>query len=146
LVLGGQGSADYAGDVSPAEAWQAVRDKGESMIIDVRTRAEWNFVGIPDLGEAGKQPLLVEWQRYPTMEANPAFVDEVRAAGVEPGQPLYFLCRSGARSRAAAIAMTAAGFGPCYNIATGFEGDKDSEGHRGRSGGWKAEGLPWVQN
>ncbi len=143
--MGGEGNADYAGDVSPTEAWQAVRDTSDATIIDVRTQAEWDFVGTPDLSEAAKQPLLAEWQRYPTMEANPAFVEEVRAAGVQPGQPLYFLCRSGARSRAAAIAMTQAGFGPCYNIAGGFEGNKDGEGHRGSAEGWKAEGLPWAQ-
>lgn len=143
--MGGESNADYAGDVSPTEAWQAVRENSGAQIVDVRTRAEWDFVGVPDLDEAGKQPLLAEWQRYPTMEANPAFVEEMRAAGVQPGQPLYFLCRSGARSRAAAVAMTEAGFGPCYNIAGGFEGNKDSDGHRGSADGWKAEGLPWVQ-
>lgn len=143
--MGGDSSTDYAGDVSPTEAWQAVRDTGEAVIVDVRTRAEWDFVGIPDLSEAGKQPILAEWQRYPTMETNAGFVDEVRATGLKAGQPVYFLCRSGARSRSAAIAMTQAGFGPCFNIADGFEGNKDTEGHRGGAEGWKAEGLPWVQ-
>ena len=143
--MGGDSSADYAGDVSPAEAWQAVRENRDAQIVDVRTRAEWDFVGIPDLSEAGKQPILAEWQRYPTMEPNADFVEEVRAAGLMAGQPIYFLCRSGARSRAAAIAMTRAGFGPCFNIAGGFEGNKDPQGHRGNADGWKAEALPWVQ-
>jgi rhodanese-related sulfurtransferase len=127
------------------EAWRAVCEKDDAQIVDVRTRAEWDFVGLPDLSESGKQPLLAEWQRYPAMQANPSFVDEMRAAGAKPGQPLYFLCRSGARSRSAAIVMTQAGFGPCYNIATGFEGNKNAEGHRGSKEGWKADGLPWIQ-
>ena len=55
------------------------------------------------------------------------------------------LCRSGARSRAAAIALTEAGFAQAFNIAGGFEGDMDGEGHRGNREGWKAENLPWRQ-
>lgn len=143
--MDGRSDPDYAGDVSPAEAWQAVREGADAQIVDCRTRAEWDFVGFPDLRQAGKQPLLVEWQRYPTMQGNPEFVDQLRAGGVAPGQPLYFLCRSGARSRDAAIAMTRSGFGPCYNIAGGFEGGTDAEGHRGAKEGWKADGLPWRQ-
>src|SRR3546814_3959886 len=78
---------------------------------------------------------------YPDMSVNPRFAEELRAQGIKPGQPLYFLCRSGARSRAAAKAMTAAGFAACYNVAGGFEGDLDAEKHRSRLGGWKATGL-----
>jgi rhodanese-related sulfurtransferase len=59
---------------------------------------------------------------------------------------MLFLCRSGARSRAAAMALTAAGYTSCYNIAEGFEGNPDAERHRGTTGGWKAAGLPWAQD
>jgi rhodanese-related sulfurtransferase len=58
---------------------------------------------------------------------------------------VLLLCRSGARSRAAAIALTAAGYGPCYNVSEGFEGDRDGAAHRGSVGGWKVAGLPWAQ-
>ena len=80
------------------------------------------------------------------MSVNPRFADELRAQGIRPGQALFFLCRSGARSRAAAKAMTAAGFSPCYNVAGGFEGDLDADKHRGRLSGWKAAGLGWIQS
>jgi rhodanese-related sulfurtransferase len=84
------------------------------------------------------------------MALNPAFVAEVaaevRQAGADENTPLLFLCRSGARSRAAALAMTRAGFGKSYNVAGGFEGDPDETQHRGRRNGWKAEGLPWRQS
>jgi rhodanese-related sulfurtransferase len=60
--------------------------------------------------------------------------------------PILFICRSGGRSRAAAAALTAAGYRRCYNVAEGFEGNPDPERHRGKTGGWKAAGLPWVQD
>lgn len=142
---------EYAGDVSPAETWAALRADPRAQLVDVRSDAEWSFVGAPDLGELGREPLLIAWQTFPGMKPNPAFVDELRTAlanlGVSAadGVPIYFLCRSGARSRHAAIAMTRAGFSPCYNIAGGFEGDLDGTGHRGARNGWKAAGLRWQQ-
>jgi len=138
-------NAPYAGDLVPPNAWTMLEDNERAVLIDCRTAAEWRFVGVPDLAPIGKQVLLVEVQRYPDGAPNPDFVDDVKGLGVEPDQPLLFICRSGARSRNAAMMMTAAGFGPCYNVAEGFEGDKDGEGHRGRAGGWKLAGLPWRQ-
>lgn len=140
------GDEDYAGDVSTTEAWNHLSNDPNAQLIDVRTQPEWSFVGTPDLGKLGKRPLFVSWQMYPEMSINPRFADELRGQGIAAGQPLYFICRSGARSRAAAKAMTATGLGPCYNVAGGFEGDLDADKHRGRLGGWKASGLAWVQS
>jgi rhodanese-related sulfurtransferase len=140
------GDKDYAGDISTTEAWSQLANDPNALLIDVRTQPEWTFVGSPDLGKLDKRPLFVSWQLYPEMSVNERFADELRSQGVKPGQALYFLCRSGARSRAAAKAMTAVGLGPCYNIAGGFEGDLDGEKHRGRLGGWKAAGLAWLQS
>lgn len=137
-------SGSYAGDLMPREAWELLRSNPDALLVDVRTDAEWRFVGIPDLAPIGKQVQLVQWQLFPEGRPNPDFVGEV-AGLLEIEQPVLFLCRSGARSRAAAMALTAAGYGPCYNVAEGFEGDKDGEGHRGRVGGWKHAGLPWRQ-
>jgi rhodanese-related sulfurtransferase len=142
--------ASYAGDVTAAEAWNRLRERPEAQLVDVRTTAEWNFVGVPDVSQLSRATLHCEWQRFPDGRPNPNFVAELTAAldraGHTKGAPLFFLCRSGARSRAAAIAMTEAGFGPCFNVRDGFEGALDSERHRGRNAGWKAEGLPWVQS
>ena len=142
-------AAHYAGDVTPAEAWRALSETSQAQLIDVRTTAEWQFVGLPDLGPVGRRPLLAEWQVYPDMSVNAAFADEagaaLEAAGVPKDAPLFLLCRSGARSRAAAAALTKAGWRAAYNVANGFEGDPDAEGHRGRTNGWKADGLPWRQ-
>ena len=135
----------YAGDVSPEAAWTALKSDGDARLIDVRTTAEWAYVGLPDLGALGKAPVTVEWKRFPSMAVNPGFAGAMAAAGVEKGAALYFLCRSGVRSRDAAQAMSALGYGPCFNVATGFEGDRDAAGHRGTVGGWKTGGLPWRQ-
>jgi ribonuclease HI/rhodanese-related sulfurtransferase len=139
------GAMSYAGDLTPRQAWDLLRSDPDAVLVDVRTRAEWAFVGVPDLTDVGKQPVTVEWTRWPGGDANPAFLDEVRGAGVRPGTPVLFLCRSGQRSAAAATVATEAGLGPAYNVADGFEGHTDAEGHRG-SVGWRAEGLPWRQS
>jgi rhodanese-related sulfurtransferase len=140
----------YAGDVTPETAWQALQSSKEAMLVDVRTQAEWTFVGVPDLRPLGKSPLLVEWQRYPGMAVNQSFVaelsQELHKRGATATTQVFFLCRTGGRSRSAAEAMTAAGFGVCYNISGGFEGEADGDQHRGLISGWKAQGLPWFQN
>ena len=132
-------------DISPRESFEAIRTDPDAMLVDVRTDAEWNFVGIPDLSGAGKQPVLIPWQVYPSMGVNGGFVEHLRRAGATPLSKLHFLCRSGARSLAAAQAAQAAGFPNAFNVADGFEGPVDAEGHRGTTAGWKAEGLPWRQ-
>lgn len=135
----------YAGDVSCQEAWEILRDNSDAVLIDVRSEAEWAYVGLPDLSELGKKPLLVPWQSFPDMRMNASFESEVEAKGVKPDQILLLFCRSGQRSRHAAMALTAAGYRRCYNVADGFEGPQDGQRHRGCVGGWKVAGLPWVQ-
>jgi rhodanese-related sulfurtransferase len=135
----------YAGDITPADAWERLKSDPSAKLVDVRTQAEWTYVGIPDLAEAGKQPILVQWQVFPLMARNEAFADQLKGQGIQPGDTLLFLCRSGVRSKAAAELLTQLGFGACYNILDGFEGALDGKRHRGGTGGWKASGLPWVQ-
>lgn len=132
-------------DVPPQRVWDALLEDKQARLVDVRTDAEWNFVGIPNLGETGHDPVLIPWQVYPAMQVNGSFVDHLRQAGLTPEHKLYFLCRSGGRSLAAARAAEAAGFPLVYNIESGFEGPPDDEGHRGQTSGWKASGLPWQQ-
>jgi len=132
-------------NVSPKDVWEALRADPNAQLVDCRTDAEWNYVGVPDLSAAGKQTVLIPWQVYPAMQVNAAFTDHLRQAGVTPEQHIYFICRSGVRSLAAAQAAQAAGFPHAFNVADGFEGPPDADGHRGRSAGWKADGLPWRQ-
>ena len=138
-------SEAYAGDLNPAATWRELSKDPSACLVDVRTDAEWSFVGLPDLSSIGKQMACVSWKLFPDNALNPGFVEQVRAAGVDPGQPVFLICRSGQRSKDAAIALTAAGFTSCYNVAEGFEGDKDPSGHRGSVNGWKVAGLPWRQ-
>lgn len=142
-------SSDYAGDLELRAAWDVLASEAAAQLVDVRTIAEWNFVGLPDLSAIAREPHRIEWQSFPAMQVNPDFVadasERLQAAGAGPDTSILFLCRSGARSRAAAVAMTRAGFRKAFNIAGGFEGDLDGQGHRGRINGWKAAGLPWRQ-
>jgi rhodanese-related sulfurtransferase len=142
-------SQEYAGDLGIDEAWDLLARGPEVQLVDVRTVAEWSFVGLPDLSGLERRVHCIEWQGYPTMQPNPNFAadaaEALQAAGAGPETPVLFLCRSGARSRAAAMAMTRAGFVNAFNITGGFEGDLDGEGHRGLTNGWKAAGLPWRQ-
>ncbi len=135
----------YAGDVTPKKAWEMLAKEADAVLIDVRTNAEWGFVGIPDLSELGKELVRVPWQQFPTMELNDDFAGQVTENGVKRSSPLLFICRSGQRSQSAALAMTAAGYGPCYKVSDGFEGPPDAERHRGTVAGWKVDGLPWRQ-
>ena len=137
-------TTDYAGDVAPSDAYAALQSDPDAVLVDVRTTAEWTYVGLPDLGGLGKRVVCVEWQRFPDGHLNEGFVDQLTGAGLQPGAPVYFLCRSGVRSQAAAVAATAAGLGPAYNVSDGFEGPHDEAGHRTLSG-WKVDGLPWRQ-
>jgi rhodanese-related sulfurtransferase len=132
-------------NVPPAQVWQALQKDPQAQLVDVRTDADTTYVGLTDLAAAGKQPVLIPWQIFPKMEVNTGFVEQLRQAGFTPEHHIYFLCRSGVRSLAAAQAAQAAGFPNVFNVADGFEGNPDGEGHRGRLAGWKASGLPWRQ-
>ncbi|GAA0303604.1 rhodanese-like domain-containing protein [Kineococcus aurantiacus] len=131
----------HAGDLTPREAFELVRDDPDAVLVDVRTDAEWRFVGVPT--GLGAEPTLVSW-----LPVDPErFLADLAAAGLTPGsgRKVVFLCRSGQRSVAAAEAATAAGIAPSYNVLDGFEGPLDAEGHRGAVG-WRAAGLPWKQS
>jgi rhodanese-related sulfurtransferase len=141
--------AGYAGNVDPGTAWQVLAENRLAQLVDVRTTAEWAYVGTPDLTALGKQVMRVEWQSFPQMQVDPDFAGRISAAlterGATPETPVFFICRSGARSARAAEAATSAGWRNAYNVATGFEGDRDRNNHRGTVGGWKVDGLPWTQ-
>ncbi len=141
--------AAYAGDVTCSQCWQILQAEPQAQLVDVRSSAEWAFVGVPQTAATGRDAIFVEWQSFPTMAPNPMFteqlVSELDSRDVPADAPVLFLCRSGARSRAAAQVLTAAGYARAYNVAGGFEGDVNESGHRGQINGWKYDGLPWSQ-
>lgn len=136
--------SNYAGDLPATEAWERLASEPGAVLVDVRTEAEWRFVGTPSTPEGAAAPLFIEWVSYPDGQRNVRFVEQLADAGVSPEAPVFFLCRSGQRSIGAATAATEAGFTQAYNILEGFEGGLDADGHRGSSG-WKGVGLPWRQ-
>lgn len=129
---------NYQGALTPAEACFLWQQAPGAQLIDVRTRAELDWVGrIPGAVE-------IEWHDYPERHINPYFLDELKRA-VSIQSLLLFICRSGIRSSDAAQLATEAGYIDCYNVLEGFEGDKDALGHRNSTGGWRVAGLPWIQ-
>lgn len=131
----------YAGALSPEETLALLALSPQARLIDVRTRAELDWVGRPQVEAA--QYAHVEWSRYPGAVPNDAFVDELRAVA-QTDTPLVFLCRSAARSKLAAAVAARAGFTRAYDVLEGFEGDKDADGHRKNVSGWCFRGLPWI--
>ena len=130
----------YSGALLPREAHDLLQAIPEARLVDVRTRAEWDWVGrIPG-------SVMVEWNAWPSGERNADFVQELKTLVPKSAAPLLFICRSGARSHNAAIAATQAGYPNCHNVLEGFEGDKDSQGRRNTVGGWRAAGLHWIQS
>ncbi len=138
-------SDQYAGDVTSKEAWEMLERDPRAVLLDVRTDAEWRYVGLPDLTVLEKRTLRVSWQEHPDLHFNPNFAQQVATNGVANDQTVLIICRSGVRSRHAATALTARGYTRCYNVSDGFEGGHDKARHRGAREGWKAAGLPWRQ-
>jgi len=130
--------------VTPPEAARLLADDSRAILIDVRSKVEFDYVGHPQ----GSHNVI--WKDYPGWSENPDFVAEVRSllaahGGDAPDRPVLAICRSGARSLAAAKALARAGYTNLYNVEEGFEGDKDDAGHRRTVSGWLAHGLPWEQ-
>ena len=145
-----QGPVDYAGEISVDGAYALLKEDPKAALVDVRTQAEWTWVGVPDLSDLGKTPIFTEWASYPGMRPAADFaqrvIAELKGRGADQETPVLFLCRSGVRSLAAARALASAGWLRCYNISEGFEGGLDAASHRrGALGGWRAAGLPWTQ-
>jgi rhodanese-related sulfurtransferase len=129
----------YEGALLPAEAHAVLQAQPAAKLVDVRSRAELDFVGrVPGSVE-------IEWKSYPGMVRNPRFVEQLKQQ-VPEGSIVMFLCRSGGRSHETAVAAQEAGYRDAYNVLEGFEGDRDAGGHRNTVGGWRTRGLPWTQS
>ncbi len=137
--------------INPAEAFELLKNDSLSVLVDVRTFEEFNFVGTANPAEFGNRMILLPWQLMPTMEVNESFEEQL----TKETQKLFgdkfeeakiiFLCRTGARSYQAANNSLMNGYQNCYNLSHGFEGDFNELGQRGKVNGWKADSLPWRQ-
>jgi rhodanese-related sulfurtransferase len=129
----------YEGVLYPREAYEILQSAPGAKLVDVRSRAEIDWVGrIPNSVD-------IEWMTYPGMKPNPHFLTQMEQQ-VDRESLIIFLCRSGVRSHYAAAAATQAGYNDCYNMLEGFEGDMDSSKRRNVTGGWRVAGLPWEQS
>lgn len=145
-ALGRISGLDYAGELSPSESFAYISEN-PSVVVDVRTTPEWQFVGVPDLSSTPSRLLTLSWKLYPSFIDNPKFIADLLAeTSITVDTPLFFICRSGGRSLDAAVATTAEGYHYCFNITGGFEGELDKDGHRAMASGWKHSNLPWRQS
>ena len=131
-------------EVDAKTAFDALSSHPDAILVDCRTKAEWMLIGGADLSQMNKQPVLIEWQSMDG-RLNEDFCQKVRDIADEDA-PIYVLCRVGGRSATATEALLADGFTDVTNIADGFEGPTNEEGHRSTVAGWRAQGLPWRQS
>ena len=136
---GAEKSLSYTGEVTPHEAWTLLQSAPGAVLVDVRTHAEWTWVGrVPNAIE-------IEWMHWPERTPNTNFLKQLTTQ-VDKEALVLFLCRSAQRSHLAAALAVENGYTQCYNILEGFEGDRDANQQRGSVGGWRKAGLPWYQS
>lgn len=127
-------------DLTPQQSYEAVVND-EAYILDVRTDAEFIWVGHPDVPNV----MNVSWkiERKGSWITNPSFLSDVNDIfGSNKGAHIIVMCRSGVRSIPAAAALESAGFTNVSNMLEGFEGEgKDAYGYR-TVDGWKNSSLP----
>ena len=150
MIVADEAVEGYAGDITPEEAWEILKSEENAVLVDVRSAAEWKFIGSPDLSSIGQTAALIEWKGYPgsgdSMVENPDFIANVKAACPDSKAKILSLCRSGQRSISTSVLLTQEGYSQCYNVLEGFEGNKNDNEQRGQVGGWKVRGLPWKQS
>ncbi len=130
--------------ISPQNAFELLKNQKNSVLIDVRTTEELSFVGVVNASSFENRLIFLAWQTLPQMQQNQNFANDLLAK-VNIDNEILFLCRTGGRSNQSAQLASTLGFKKCYNIINGFEGDLNSQNHRGLINGWKASNLPWEQ-
>ena len=131
--------------IDSLKCFEILKASKDAHLVDVRTKPEWQFVGVPDLSIINKNAIFISWQDFPFMSKNNNFEKEIANAGLKKNDHIYFICRSGQRSLEAANHLIKKGYNYCYNITDGFEGDKNSRNRRSTINGWKFNRLPWTQ-
>jgi rhodanese-related sulfurtransferase len=145
--------------LTPQQAHEMMQKDGKNILfLDIRTRAEAMYVGMPGGVDAlvpyvEHQEIMVEWddrRNIYMLESNIDFTKEVerrqKAKGLNKEATVILICRSGDRSAKASDLLEMHGFKKVFSITEGFEGDMGKEGAQaGRRllNGWKNAGLPW---
>ena len=136
---------DNIKNISSQECFEKLSIEVHSQLIDVRTKPEWVYVGVPDLSSINKNVIFISWQVYPEMETNKFFENQILESNIKKNDNLYFICRSGNRSYNAAEFLTSRGFSNCINVIDGFEGKLNHKHQRALIDGWQFNNLPWKQ-
>ena len=134
-----------AQNITSVECFDKLSEIFNSYLIDVRTKPEWEFIGIPDLSSLNKKTIFISWHVYPEMKINSLFENQVFESNIEKNDKLFLICRSGKRSFHAAKFLTACDYKHCFNVTDGFEGDKNTLSQRSTINGWKYNNFPWKQ-
>ena len=136
---------DNIKNISSRECFEKLSIEVNSQLIDVRTKPEWIYVGVPDLSSINKKVIFVSWQVYPEMGTNKFFENQILESNIRKDSNLYFICRSGQRSHDAAKFLDSRSFANCFNVIDGFEGNLNHERQRASIDGWQFNKLPWKQ-
>lgn len=131
--------------LDPISAHKFLNQYNNAVLVDVRCEIEYEYIGHP------VDAINIVWKKYPGWKINETFAAEVDFAisnlrKSAKKTPILLICRSGARSRDAAKCLSENHYEELYNVEEGFEGDKNSEGRRSSSNGWRFHGLPWIQD
>ena len=132
-------------NITSYKCFNKLSETSDSYLIDVRTKPEWEFIGVPDLSSLNKKTTFISWLEYPKMNINKNFHKQVVLTKIKKDDNIFLICRSGSRSFYAAKYLTSCGYKHCYNVSDGFEGDKNNLNHRSSINGWKVNNLPWKQ-
>ncbi len=127
-------------EITSREAYEMITRDPAVRLVDVRSIAEYYFVGHPPT--AANVPLTFWDEKAQALVGNDHFVEDIKAR-YKPEESLVFICRSGGRSLKAAQLARAAGFSHVASVKDGFEGEKDARGYRTVKG-WKNSGLPYT--
>lgn len=128
----------------PKDCYDVLCQNSGALLIDCRTKQEWDLTGVADLSACQKKPLFVEWTDAQN-QSNQAFLAQVQSYA-SPETMIIVMCRIGGRSADACQFLAEHGYENLINMTEGFEGRADENGHRNSYEGWRAHGLPWIQS
>jgi len=135
----------YKRNLLPKMAVERLQNNPQALFVDVRSKAEYKYVGYPE------NSILIPWIDDPDWEPNPetfsdAVMQELDGRENLSDTEIILICRSGFRSNEALKCLENKGFTQVSHVASGFEGDLDENDHRGNLNGWRHDGMPWSQS
>ena len=62
--------------IDALDAWKVLQEEPNSILIDVRTREEIEFVGFVNLSNTNAKIISLPWKNYPQMAVDENFTDK----------------------------------------------------------------------